>query len=137
MSVRKPAGVSWESWVDRQIREAQERGEFDDLPGAGKPLPDLHRPYDELWWVRRKLREEGLSYVPPALQLRRAVEQAREQILRARSERQVRDIVAEVNELIRRANRTGSAGGPVGTTPLDEEAAVRDWRADRGGDVDG
>jgi hypothetical protein len=136
VSVRKPAGVSWESWVDRQIREAQERGDFDDLPGAGKPLPDLHRPYDELWWVRRKLREEGLSYVPPALQLRRAVEQAREQILRARSERQVRDIVAEVNQLIRRANRTGSAGGPVGTTPLDEEAAVRDWRAGRDGDRD-
>jgi hypothetical protein len=131
VSVRKPAGVSWESWADRQIREAQERGEFDDLPGAGKPLPDLHQPYDELWWVRKKLREEGLAYVPPGLQLRRAVEQARQEIASARSEQQVRRIVAEVNGLIRRANRTGSAGGPVGTMPLDEEQAVRDWRAAR------
>jgi hypothetical protein len=29
----------WESAVERQIREAQERGAFNDLPGAGKPLP--------------------------------------------------------------------------------------------------
>ena len=28
----------WESSIDRQIREAQERGDFDDLPGRGKPL---------------------------------------------------------------------------------------------------
>jgi DnaJ homologue, subfamily C, member 28, conserved domain len=28
----------WESAVDKQIREAQERGEFDNLPGSGKPL---------------------------------------------------------------------------------------------------
>ena len=28
----------WESAVDKQIREAQERGDFDDLPGRGKPL---------------------------------------------------------------------------------------------------
>jgi hypothetical protein len=29
----------WESAVDKQIREAQERGDFDALPGSGKPLP--------------------------------------------------------------------------------------------------
>lgn len=62
---RKPAGMEWESWVDRQIREAQERGEFDDLPGAGKPLPDRGRPYEEMWWVKRKLRDENLCYLPP------------------------------------------------------------------------
>lgn len=28
----------WESIVDKAIREAQERGDFDDLPGRGKPL---------------------------------------------------------------------------------------------------
>ena len=31
--------AQWESAVDQQIREAQERGDFDDLPGKGKPLP--------------------------------------------------------------------------------------------------
>ncbi|MGV9308285.1 DnaJ family domain-containing protein [Nonomuraea sp. NPDC003727] len=45
----------FETLIDRQIREAQERGEFDDLPGAGKPLPNRDELNDELWWVKRKL----------------------------------------------------------------------------------
>ena len=36
MPPRKP--ITYESAIDRQIREAQERGHFDNLPGAGKPL---------------------------------------------------------------------------------------------------
>ena len=31
--------TQWESAVEKQIREAQERGAFDNLPGKGKPLP--------------------------------------------------------------------------------------------------
>jgi Domain of unknown function (DUF1992) len=41
----------WESAVDRQIREAQEAGEFDRLPGLGRPLPGAGGEYDEDWWV--------------------------------------------------------------------------------------
>jgi hypothetical protein len=33
--------MPYESWVDRQIREAIERGEFDNLPGQGKPIKGL------------------------------------------------------------------------------------------------
>ena len=40
MTERKPPGVSWESWFEEQIRQAQEAGAFENLPGAGKPLPD-------------------------------------------------------------------------------------------------
>jgi hypothetical protein len=29
---------SWESWVDKAIRDAQERGEFSGLPGEGQPV---------------------------------------------------------------------------------------------------
>ncbi len=50
-----------ESWVDRTIREAIERGEFDDLPGAGKPLPVLAEPYEPNWWVRRWMEREGIT----------------------------------------------------------------------------
>lgn len=33
--------AQFESWIDKQIREAQERGDFDNLRGAGQPLtPD-------------------------------------------------------------------------------------------------
>ena len=42
----------FESPVEKQIREAQERGDFDDLPGAGKPL-DLGDLNDPDWWVKR------------------------------------------------------------------------------------
>jgi hypothetical protein len=73
MTERKPSGVSWESWVDRQIREGMERGEFDDLPGHGQPLRDIEGPRDELWWVRAKLRRENVSFSPPAISLRREV----------------------------------------------------------------
>jgi hypothetical protein len=50
-----------ESLVERKIREAMERGDFDDLPGAGKPIPDLHRPEDELTWVRKWMQREGID----------------------------------------------------------------------------
>lgn len=74
MTERKPLGTSFESWVDRQIREASERGEFDNLPGSGKPIPDVDESYDELWWVKQKMRRENLSYLPPTLALRKRAE---------------------------------------------------------------
>ncbi|HVD28538.1 MAG TPA: DUF1992 domain-containing protein, partial [Mycobacteriales bacterium] len=42
----------WESVVEAQIRQAQERGDFDDLPGKGKPIPGLDDPDDEQWWIK-------------------------------------------------------------------------------------
>lgn len=135
MTVRKPAGESWESWVDRQIREAEERGEFDDLAGTGKPLPDLHRPYDELWWVRKKLKRENLSYLPLTLHVRRELERAREQIARADSEQEVRRILAGINERIRDVNRTSLEGPPSTLMPLDEERTIDEWRERRTGET--
>lgn len=120
-----------ESGVERRIREAQERGEFDNLPGAGKPLPDLGRPYDEMWWVRKKLRSEGISYLPPTMQLRKDVEEALERAGTAPSEAEVRAIVRETNEHIRYANRTALAGPPSTVAPLDEDEVVRRWRQRR------
>jgi DnaJ-like protein len=38
MTERKPRDMSFRSWVDQQIADAQERGVFEDLPGAGQPL---------------------------------------------------------------------------------------------------
>ena len=47
--------------ADNRIREAMGRGEFDDLPGAGKPLPGLDQPYDPMWWVKKKIAAEQLK----------------------------------------------------------------------------
>lgn len=45
-SKREPQSLeAWESWVDHLIVEAQERGDFDDLPGHGKPLHIEDAPF--------------------------------------------------------------------------------------------
>lgn len=103
MNEHKPRGMPFESWVDKQIREATERGEFDNLPGHGKPLSGAGEQYDELWWVRDKLRREEVSYLPPALAIRKAAEDAHAEALRARTEAGVREIIATINDRIREA----------------------------------
>ena len=127
MTERKPPGVSWETWIDRQIREGIERGDFDGLPGHGKPLRGIDRPRDELWWVRDKLRREDVSYLPPALVLRKEVQDARTRIAAAADEATVREIVAGLNERIVAANSRATAGPPTTQAPLDVEQLVEQW----------
>ena len=129
MTERKPPGVSWETWIDRQIREGIERGDFDGLAGHGKPLADVDRPHDELWWVRNKLQAEGVSYLPPTLALRKDVEDARDAITTAGSEDEVRTLVADINERIRAVNRQATSGPPSNLMPLDVERSVETWRS--------
>jgi hypothetical protein len=131
MTERKPAGLRWESWIDRQVRRAEERGEFADLPGAGRPIPDLDKPFDALWWVKDKLRREGLSYMPPSVALRKESHDTLQAASRARSEDEVRRLVAGLNEKIRDANRRGIPGPSLMLVPHDVERVVRDWRRRR------
>ncbi|MEU4462302.1 DUF1992 domain-containing protein [Streptomyces sp. NPDC024017] len=132
MTERKPPGVDFESWVDRQIRDAEARGEFDRLPGAGEPLPhDVESTYDELWWVKRKMAREGFSVLPPALALRKEAEDALEAALAAPSERIVRKIIGEINDKIRDMMFKPPPGPPLGKKPYDVEDVVRQWRERR------
>ncbi|MFC7565187.1 DUF1992 domain-containing protein [Actinomadura namibiensis] len=131
MTERKPIGVSFETWIDRQIREATERGEFDDLPGAGKPIPGACLPLEEMWWIKQKLRSENLTYVPPSLALRKEAERAREEAARARSEDEVRAILDQVNKKIVEAIRTPPPGPPLALVPFNVERAVEEWRRSR------
>jgi Domain of unknown function (DUF1992) len=128
MSERKPPGVSWETWIDRQVRAGMERGEFDDLPGHGKPIPDVDRPHDELWWVKQKLAREGVSFLPPTLALRKEVDDARDEIAAAPSEAEVRRIVEDINSKIRRVNSQATSGPPSTLVPLPVEDVVAAWR---------
>ncbi|TQN31897.1 uncharacterized protein DUF1992 [Haloactinospora alba] len=133
MTERKPPHLSFESWVDKQVREATERGEFDNLPGEGKPLPDIDRPYDDLWWVRKKARQENVSCLPPALALRREAEDAIAAAHRAGSEAEVRRIVADINDRIRAALKRPTSGPPVTLMPFDADRVVAQWRDQRSG----
>ena len=61
--------------VERRIREAQQRGDFDHLPGTGKPLvldDDLLVP-EELRAANRVLKNAG--FVPPEVEALRSVDE--------------------------------------------------------------
>ena len=126
--------VHWyESSIDRQLREAAERGEFDNLTGSGKPLPGHGREYDEDWWVKDWLEREGATaaVLPPTLALRREVEDLAARVDRLGAEREVRDYVAELNERIARARVGRVDGPPVLLPPRDADEVVAAWRERR------
>ncbi|MFF9182490.1 DnaJ family domain-containing protein [Streptomyces misionensis] len=134
MTERKPPGAPFESWVDKQIRDAQARGEFERLSGAGEPLPaEVDSTYDELWWVKRKMAREGLSVLPPALALRKEAEDALMAAYAAPSERIARKIIEDVNVKIRDMMFKPPPGPPLGRKPYDVEEVVREWRRLREG----
>src|SRR5947208_9650382 len=128
MTERKPAGVSFETWIDAQIRLARERGEFDDLPGTGKPIPPGG---DGLDWLARKLREESVdpaTFLPPSLALAREVEQLPDRLRAERSEARVREIADDLNARIYQAYRLPQDGPPIRVAPVDVDAVVAQWR---------
>ncbi|OXM73634.1 DUF1992 domain-containing protein [Amycolatopsis thermalba] len=129
MTERKPPDVSFETWVEKQIREAAERGEFENLPGAGKPLAWLKKPHDENAWLREKLARENITYLPPSLALRKEAAQARAAAGAADSEAEVRRILTEINERIVAAIRRPPPGPPLNLAPFDVEHIVAEWRA--------
>ena len=129
MTRKKPPGMSQEGWIDKLVREAEQRGEFDNLPGAGKPIPGLDKPHDELWWVKQLLAREKLSLTPATLALRKEVEGTLRRIGKATSEEAVRRLVEDINSKISEVNRTVTSGPPSDLAPLDPDAVVRRWRA--------
>ena len=137
MTGRKPPGVTWETWIDRQIRQGMENGDFDNLPGHGRPLPDLDVIHDEMWWVRKKLRREQASFLPPTLAIRKELEDTLEAVAAAGTEARVRELVAGINARIRQVNATATSGPPSTVGPLDVERVVERWRAARAEPGDG
>jgi hypothetical protein len=132
MTERKPPGVPFESWVDKQIRDAERRGEFTQLAGAGKPLPPgTDTTYDELWWIRQKMAREGLSVLPPTLALRKEAEDTLAAAYAAPTERIARKLITDVNVKIRDMMFKPPPGPPLGMKPYDVEEVVREWRERR------
>ena len=122
----------WESPVEKQIREAQERGDFDNLPGAGKPL-DLSDSGDPDWWVKRFAAREQLDLagaLPGALGLRKEAAGYPESLVDVRTEAQVREIIQDYNKRVL-ADRLRPAVGnlpPLIAKTLDVDEMVQRWR---------
>ena len=131
MTERKPPGTSWETWIDAQIRVATEAGAFDNLPGAGKPLPNLGQEHDPLWWVKQLVKREQISMLPPSLELLRKVETELAAIEKLHDEATVRHRVAALNVEIAKVNATVVEGPPtrLGTRAVDQVLAR--WRRAR------
>ncbi|MEV0118492.1 DUF1992 domain-containing protein [Streptomyces sp. NPDC050844] len=130
MTERKPPEVTFESWIDKQIREAEQRGDFASLPGRGKPLPESldTTSYDEQWWIKQKMVREGVSHLPPTLALRKEAEDVLAAAPDAPSESMARRLVTDLNEKITEALRRPPPGPPLGLKPFDVDEIARTWR---------
>lgn len=128
-SQRKPLGTTWESFVERRIREAQAEGAFDSLPGAGRPIPGIDDRLDENWWIKSKLRDEGVNIVPPLLAARLDRERTLEQLPSLVSESAVRQVLTALNERILAALKSPAVGPAIGVTLVEIDAAIANWRS--------
>ena len=116
--------------VDRQIQEAEARGEFKNLPGAGKPLPPLDD--DPNWWLKQLIEREQITGVlPEALQLRKDDAELNAVLDRQSSERVVRELLETFNRRVVNARRQLQGGPPVITPTRDVDAEVSAWRERR------
>ena len=127
MTERKPREISFASWIDQQIAEAADRGAFDNLPGAGKPIP---RRGGTDAWLQDYLRREGVSaddLLPTPLRLRKEIERLAGTVAEMHSEDEVREVVSSLNRRILEWRRIPT-GPPMYLRLVDEGAMVARWR---------
>ncbi|WP_251152932.1 DUF1992 domain-containing protein [Cellulosimicrobium sp. Marseille-Q4280] len=116
--------------ADMHVRKAIERGDFDNLPGSGKPLdmPDRHDPD---WWLKNLLKRERLVLLPPSIQLRQEDAALDERLDEMWSEADVRHEIEEFNRHVLRGRYQLPAGPPLVTMPRDVEATIAAWASRR------
>jgi hypothetical protein len=119
-------------YVDLQIKQAMARGDFDNLPGAGKPIKNLGTQHDPDWWVKQLIERENITGVlPPALQLRKDDAELDARLDRHTAESEVRRELEEFNARVMKARYTPVDGPPLVTMPRDVEKELEAWRERR------
>jgi hypothetical protein len=101
-----------ESLVERRISEAQERGELDDLPGAGAPLEldgDRLVP-QELRVAYRVLKNAG--YVPPEVEVLRDIQELERTLAHEKVPDERARLLARLNALLLRTSIDKRRGSP-------------------------
>lgn len=128
--------MEYESHIDRAIREAAERGAFDNLPGAGKPLPLRHMG-DPDWWVKDLIAREKLSLdgLPgaTAIALRREADSFPESLLDLSTEAAVREVLDDFNARVAEDWKRPELGrgSPIVARKVDVDAMVERWKERR------
>lgn len=100
---------NFEALIDQHVRQAEAAGEFDNLPGAGKPLDlehDDHVPA-ELRTGFRMLKNAG--YAPPWIEIQKSIREEQERL----------------GSWLAQANRRWPALGPTDRERLRDEYAER------------
>ena len=104
--------------IESRIKEAQQKGEFDDLPGKGKPLdmeddshipPDLRLPYKIL---------KNAGCVPPELMLKKEIKQMEDLLENIPDEKEKYRQIKKINYQIMKLNAMGKK------SPLLEETQI-------------
>ena len=131
MTERKPPGIPWDAWIEQRIHEADEQGALDNLPGSGRPLPGLAADYDPDWWVKQFVQREGVSVLPPALELLRKAERVLADLSRLPTEAQVRDQLVALNAEIAKVNARTLEGPATRLGVLDVDSIIKEWKARR------
>lgn len=122
------AAVDRAAFIETAIQIAIRRGDFDDLPGAGKPLEGLGTHHDPDWWIRRKIEQENLTGLgPPAILLRTEDRELDDQLDLLGREADVRSVLEDFNRRVLEARRQLQGGPPVVTSPRDIDAEVAAW----------
>jgi hypothetical protein len=134
MTERKPQGMSFESWVEQQIRRAHDEGAFEGLSLAGKPLPRRDREKSSyewaLEWARREEADVG-AMLPTGLALRKEREELPALVARQASEVAVRALVQAHNDRVDQYYRRPVEGVWVPVGMADVEEVVAEWRRTR------
>lgn len=122
------AAVDRAAYIESAIQVAIRRGDFDDLPGAGKPIEGLGDHHDPDWWIRRKIENENLTGLgPPAILLRTEDRELDGQLDLLGCESDVRHVLEDFNRRVLEARRQLLGGPPVVTQPRDIDAEVAAW----------
>ena len=116
------------TWVDLQIRQAMARGDFDDLPGAGKRFVGLGGEHDPDWWLKRLVEREKIAVLPASIQLRKEDAELDGILDALATEADVRREVEAFNERVIRARYRPAEGPPLITQPRDVDTEVERWR---------
>jgi len=134
MTERKPEGMSFETWVDQQIVQARERGAFEGLAGAGKPLPRRDREKSSYEWALEWARREEADVVgmlPSGLVLRKEREDLPALVAAQPTEERARAVVEAHNARVDQYYRRPVEGVWIAVGMADEEEELARWRATR------